>query len=88
MTNFSEICDLLERVRGIEPLQRDWKSLVLPLHHTRGCGKSRTRTRIRRSSGARRDHLGYLASSSIISNNSLQSLGDDTISYILIKHYV
>ena len=30
-----EKCDLLERVRGIEPLITAWKAVVLPLHHTR-----------------------------------------------------
>ena len=32
--NFQQ-CDLLERVRGLEPLQNAWKAFVLPLHHTR-----------------------------------------------------
>ena len=31
-------CALLERVRGLEPLQNAWKAFVLPLHHTRNVG--------------------------------------------------
>ena len=54
---------LEERVRGDDPLLRDWKSLVLPLHHTRNflSGEAQSRTEIYCFSDSRRDHLGYLA---------------------------